>query len=69
MDQEKRERRILKRELKRAGHKHDRQRARRDLDEAPEEAHLRDEPDFGRYTTRDLNGLDRDATRRRGDSG
>jgi hypothetical protein len=56
--------RKLKRALKRAGGKRRRQHLKRDLAENPEEAHL-SEFDFGRDSSASLNGLDRDATRRR----
>ncbi|QDV36730.1 hypothetical protein [Tautonia plasticadhaerens] len=60
---EKRQLRETKRELKRAGRKKARARARHLLETAPEDAHLA-EDDYGRYTTAHLNGMDRDATRR-----
>lgn len=60
---EKRHLRETKRELKRAGHKKVRARAKHLLDSAPEDAHLARDS-FGRYTTAHLNGIDRDATRR-----
>lgn len=63
-DFEKRERRTLKREIKRAGNKHRRQQLKRALIQDPEEAaHV--EPSVGRYRSADLNGLDRDTRRLR----
>jgi hypothetical protein len=64
MDPQKRQLRKLKREIKRAGGKRRRQRLKRDLADNPEEAHL-SETDFGRARSDTLNGLDKDATRRR----
>lgn len=64
MDKEKRQLRKLKRDIKKAGSKRRRQFLKRDLAENPEEApHA--EFDFGRTSSEGLNGLDRDATRRR----
>ena len=60
---EKRQLRETKRELKRAGHKKVRARAKHLLESAPEEAHLARDS-FGRYSTAHLNGIDQDATRR-----
>lgn len=60
---EKRQLRETKRELKRAGHKKVRARARHLLESSPEDAHLA-EVHFGRYSTAHLNGIDQDATRR-----
>jgi hypothetical protein len=60
---EKRQLRETKREIKRAGHKKVRARAKHLLESAPEEAHLA-EDNFGRYTTAHLNGMDHDATRK-----
>jgi hypothetical protein len=65
-DREKRLLREQKREIKRKGAKVRRHRLKRDLADAPEEAHL-SEPSVGRYRSADLNGLDRDMTRRRPD--
>ena len=64
MDQEKRELRQLKREIKRAGVKRRRRHWKRDLVTNPEEAHRTGE-NLGRYRSATYNGLDRDATRRR----
>ncbi len=63
MDQDKRQRREMKRILKKAGNKHRRQQLKRVLDENPDQA-AEIEPTFGRYSTAGLNGLDRDSTRR-----
>ena len=63
MDRQKRELRKLKREIKRAGNKKRRQQLKRDLAENPAEAH-HSEFDFGRDSSRGLNGLDEDATRK-----
>ena len=64
MDQDKRQLRKLKREIKRAGTKRRRQFLKRDLAENPEAAH-ETEFEFDRHTSTGLNGLDRDATRQR----
>jgi hypothetical protein len=64
MDTDKRRLRELKRAIKRSGNKSRRQKLKRDLVEQPEEAH-ESEHDFGRNSSTGLNGLDRDATRRR----
>jgi hypothetical protein len=64
MDRPKRELRQEKRDIKRAGNKHRRQRLKRSLAEDPESAPF-DDPGFGRHRSAGLNGLDRDATRRR----
>lgn len=62
--QDKREHRELKREIKRAGHKHRRQQVKRAITESPDEAaHV--EESFGRHRSAELNGIDRDSTRRR----
>lgn len=64
MNNDKREHREMKREVKRAGHKHNRNQVKRVLTERPDEAaELGD--DFGRHSTAELNGIDHDATRRR----
>jgi hypothetical protein len=66
MDPQKRQLRKLKRDIKRAGGKRRRQQLKRDLIGKPDEAHLSgDIVDFGRATSSTLNGLDKDATRRR----
>jgi len=68
VDQQKRQLRKLKRELKRAGSRHRRRDLKRELAENPDEAH-RSEESFGRSSSQGLNGLDDDPTRRtdRGD--
>jgi hypothetical protein len=67
MDREKRQLRKLKRDIKRAGNKSRRQHLKRELAENPEEA-PHSEYDFGRKTSETLNGLDKDATRRKKDN-
>jgi hypothetical protein len=64
MEPTKRELRQLKREIKRAGSQRRRRAWKRDLRENPEEAPFSQE-DFGRFSTADLNGIDRDGTRQR----
>ncbi len=64
MDNTKREFREEKRVRKRAGVKRRRRELKRVLAENPDEAPFV-EPDFGRYATAPLNGVDRDATRHR----
>jgi hypothetical protein len=64
MDQEKRERRQLKREIKRKGTQHRRRLLKRALADHPEEA-VDDIPTVGRYRSSDFNGLDHDATRKK----
>jgi hypothetical protein len=64
MDRDKRELRKLKREIKKAGNKARRQHLKRELAENPEEA-PHSEFDFGRKSSKGLNALDNDATRRR----
>ncbi len=61
---DKRSLRKLKRNVKRAGNKSRRRHLKRELAEHPEDA-AHAEFDFGRRTSATLNGLDRDATRRR----
>lgn len=64
MDQDKRQIRKLKRDIKRAGNKRRRQHLKRQLADEPEEAaHV--EFDFGPDSSAGFNGMDRDATRRR----
>lgn len=66
MDKEKRELRLLKRDIKRAGNKHRRRQLKRDLVENPEEAaHSSD--NVGRNSSTWLNGLYKDAKRRQRD--
>jgi hypothetical protein len=64
MEPTKREQRQAKRELKQAGSQHRRRQWKRELRENPEEA-AHSEENFGRYSTAELNGMDRDSTRRR----
>jgi hypothetical protein len=64
MNQDKRRHRELKREIKRAGNRKRRQHFKRDLAENPEEAAQTDF-EFDRASSSGLNGMDRDATRRR----
>jgi hypothetical protein len=66
MDQDKRQLRKLKRDIKRAGNKRRRQHLKRDLAENPDEA-AHSSFDFGRSSSSTLNGLDHDATRRHDD--
>lgn len=63
-DDEKRKLRELKRAIKKRGNRHRRRQLRRDLDENPDEAAFSEER-LGRFRSHELNGLDRDATRRR----
>jgi hypothetical protein len=63
-DPEKRQLRELKRALKKRGNKHRRQQLKRDLAENPDEAAHAEEK-LGRYRSDELNGIDRDTTRRR----
>jgi hypothetical protein len=65
-DQDKRRLRRLKRDVKRAGNKKRRRHLKRELTENPDDAHHSDFA-FGRDTSTGLNGIDRDATRRRKD--
>jgi hypothetical protein len=64
MEPTKRDQRQTKRELKRAGSQRRRRQWKRDLRENPDEAPY-SEGDFGQYSTAELNGMDRDSTRRR----
>jgi hypothetical protein len=66
MDQDKRRYRKLKRDIKRAGNKRRRAHLKRDLAKNPDEA-ASSEFDFGRTSSETMNGMDRDATRRRED--
>ena len=63
---DKRRQRQLKRDLKQAGNRRRRRFLQRNLRDNPEEA-AGAEFDFGRDSSTGLNGLDRDATRRRQD--
>lgn len=60
---DKRQQRQLKRDIKRAGNKRRRRQLKDQLARSPEEAAVF-EPDFGRYSSAGLNGIDDDATRR-----
>jgi hypothetical protein len=61
---EKRELREQKRVIKRLGNQRQRRQVRQALAHAPEEA-AEIETDYGKYRSADLNGIDRDQTRRR----
>jgi hypothetical protein len=65
-DPRKRELRKLKRTLKRAGSKHRRRDLKKQLAGDPEGA-AEAEQRFGKFSSESLNGLDRDATRKRSD--
>jgi len=65
MDQDKRRYRQLKRDIKKAGNRKLRNELKRQLRDAPEEAAAKDDLDRGGNRSADLNGNDRDATRRR----
>lgn len=65
-DPRKRELRKLKRTLKRAGSKHRRRDLKNQLVADPEAAPAA-EPDFGKYSSEGMNGLDQDGTRKRPD--
>jgi hypothetical protein len=64
MDQDKRQFRKMKRDIKRAGNRKRRLHLKRALKENPEEAHEA-EFTFGRDSSEGLNGMDQDATRLR----
>jgi hypothetical protein len=64
MEQDKRNFRQLKRDLKRAGNRKRRRHLQRELRDNPEDAPFR-EFQFGRRGTAGLNGNDQDATRRK----
>lgn len=64
MDPDKRILRKLKRDLKRSGSKRRRRHLKRELAENPEEA-PHSEFEFGDDRSENLNGMDRDSTRRR----
>jgi hypothetical protein len=64
MNDDKRKQRQLKRDIKKAGNRKRRQGLKRQLAVDPESA-AEGEPDVGRFRSADLNGNDRDATRRR----
>ena len=63
MDQEKRQLRKLKREIKKTGNKRRRAHGKRELVDNPEEAH-HDSFDFGRHSSTAFNGMDQDKTKR-----
>jgi hypothetical protein len=63
MEPTRREQRRQKRELKQAGSQHRRRALKQELRDNPEEAH-RSEENFGRYSTEEMNGMDRDPTRK-----
>ncbi|MFO0927777.1 MAG: hypothetical protein U0736_12185 [Gemmataceae bacterium] len=64
MNDDKRRHRELKRDIKKAGNRKRRNTLKRDLARNPEGAAFT-EPDVGRNASAPLNGIDRDATRRR----
>jgi hypothetical protein len=64
MDQDKRRLRQLKRDVKKAGNRKRRRHLQRELNDNPAEA-ANSEFDYGRESSASLNGIDRDATRRR----
>jgi hypothetical protein len=70
-DRDRRELREIKRVVKRLGNQHARREVKRRLSEAlgpdleSDEDPLTDGPDYGRFRSAPLNGMDRDATRRR----
>ena len=63
-DPDKRRMRELKRVLKKAGSKHRRRELKRDLADNPDEAAFSEE-NLGRKRSDTMNGLDRDATRKK----
>ena len=63
-DPDKRKLRELKRVLKKRGNKHRRQELKKNLSENPDEA-AQAEEELGRHRSADLNGIDRDSTRRK----
>ena len=64
VDPMKRKLREQKRAVKKRGNKHRRQQFARDLREKPEEAAFNEEK-FGRHSSANYNGMDKDATRKR----
>lgn len=66
MDDQKRELRKTKKIIKKAGSRHRRRELKRDLAENPEEAAFSEEK-LGRNQSKDFNGMDDDATRKRAD--
>jgi hypothetical protein len=67
MNQDKRQHREMKRSVKKAGNRKVRRDVQRTLRDTPEDAAFL-EANYGRYTSEPLNGIDRDATRKRRDS-
>ncbi|MBN9520319.1 hypothetical protein J0H58_17610 [bacterium] len=65
-DPDKKRLRDLKRAVKKRGNKHRRQELKKTLSENPEDA-AHAEENLGRFRSDALNGMDRDATRRRKD--
>jgi hypothetical protein len=61
--------RELKRDIKKEGNKRRRAYYKQNLEQNPEEAHWCDEYDFGGLSSKQFNGMDNDATRRRDDEG
>ncbi|QDU18594.1 hypothetical protein [Urbifossiella limnaea] len=68
VDPDKRKMREVKRAVKKRGNKHRRQELKKTLAGNPEEA-AHAEENLGRFRSDTLNGLDRDATRRKPDAG
>jgi len=64
MNDDKRQYRQMKRDIKKAGTRKARRQLQRDLDRNPEEAAF-SEVDYGRNSSQPLNGNDQDATRKR----
>lgn len=67
VDPDKRAMREVKRAVKKRGNKHRRQELKKNLAENPEEA-AHAEENLGRFRSDALNGMDRDATRRKKDA-
>lgn len=68
MNQEKRNQRELKRAIKKAGNRKRRQHLKQTLRDTPEEAANVDF-EFGRASSAPMNGIDKDATRKRKQDG
>jgi hypothetical protein len=64
MDPTKRELRQQKREIKRVGSRHRRRLWKQELSENPDDA-THSEADFGGFSSKKYNGIDRDSTRKR----
>ena len=64
MDHDKKQLRNLQRTVKQEGNKKRRGKLQRELRDNPEEAHW-SEPSVGKASSETLNGLDKDATRKR----